>query len=264
MEKGAGAAISRWAGGNIAKKYIATTVAKKAISEARKMSLGESKDWRAAFKKDPGEALRSAAVDYVQTEVRDAFAAKRPEINQDLILTYTDTLINKTGDSIVQATQSAVGKSDDLIVRFDQDKLIDRTSSEIIRRGLKWTEDKDVIGGTSQILDRNVIGGSSQILDRSVIGGTSQILNKNVIGNNSDLIEYKNYQEYTDRTEEVNRISTADIIESAGKTAFYDSFDEANLTYTVIGPDDALRGKVLSPLEAILEKAFDINEPVSL
>lgn len=259
LERGAGVAISRWAGGNIAKKYIATQVSKKAIEEARKMSMGESKDWQAAFKKDPGEALRGAASDYVNAEVRDAFA-KRPKINEQLIRTYTDTLINRTGDSIVQATKNVTGEPDDLIVQFDPDKLIDRTSSDIISRGLQWSQDKDVIGGDSQLLNRSAIGGGeSQVLDRNVIDGGSQQLDRSVIGG-GDSVEYKNYQEEKDLTEQVNRISTADVLESAGRSAFYDSFDERKLTYTVIGTNDALAAKVRSPLEALTQKALDVNE----
>ena len=249
LQRGAGVAIGRWAGGNIAKQYIASTVAKKAIEEARKLSLGESKNWQAAFKENPGEALRDAVSDYVKAEVREAFG-KRPEINEQLIQTYSDKLVENTGEVLHQELKNVVGEPNDLTVQIDPEKIINRTTNDLIAEDIDWTEQKNVIGSNnSQILDRSVIGGGeSQILNRSVIGGgTSQILNQSVIEQQSQI-------------EDVSRITTRDIIESTARNAFYDSFDESNLTYTVIGPDDALAGKVRSPLETIMEKVFDVNE----
>lgn len=261
LERGAGVAIARWAGGNIAKKYIATVVSKKAIEEARKLSLGESKDWQAAFRENPGEALREAANDFVKAEIRDAFS-KPPKVNENLVELYRESLIENTGKVLHQELKSVISEPTNLIVQLDTEKIIDRTNGDVISKGISWTEEKDVINrGESQILNRNVIGGGeSQILNRDVISrGESQILNKNVIGGSSP-IEVKKVLEHKQQIEYVNQITTRDIIESAGKNAFYDSFDEQHLTYTVIGPDDALAGKVRSPLEAIMEEVFDINE----
>lgn len=262
LQRGAGVAIGRWAGGNIAKQYIASTVAKKAIEEARKLSLGESKSWQAAFKENPGEAFRDAASEFVKSEVRDAFG-KRPEINEQLIRSYNDNLVENTGKVLHQELRTVVGEPNDLIVQIDQEKIIDRTTNDLIAEDIDWTEQKGVIGGSnSQTLDRSVIGSrGSQILNRSVIGGgDSQILNRSVIGGGTSQLLNQSIIEQQNQIEDVSRITTRDIIESTARNAFYDSFDESNLTYTVIGPDDALAGKVRSPLEAIMKKVFDVNE----
>lgn len=262
LTKGSTKAIAKWAGGNIAKKYIATAVAKKAINEARKMSLGESKNWQSAFKENPGDALREAANDFVKTEIRDALH-KRPSLNEDLIRVYNDNLINNTGDIVYQESRNIIAEPENFVLKIDPEKIIDRTNRDIISRGLEWSQNKDVIGGESQLLDRNVIGGgSSGILNRSVIGGESQLLDRQVIGG-SNQIEARQVLEEVNQIESVDRITTSDLLESAGKTAFYDSFDEQHLTYTVIGTDDALAGRVRSPLEAIMAKTFDIDEPAS-
>lgn len=263
IERGAATAIGRWAGGNIAKQYIATSVAKKAIKEARKLSMGESKDWQSAFKENPGEALRDAANDYVKAELREVFG-KRPKLNESLVRRYNEDLLRNTGEVVYQETKNLVADPSEVILRIDPEKIINRTTNDIISRGLSWTENKDIIGGESQIMNRSVIGGNdSQVLNRSVIGGDSQILNRSVIGGGS-AIENINQISNRDVIESVNRISTRDIMEAVGKTAFYDSFDAEHLTYTVIGDDDALAGKVRSPLEALLERAMDVSEPVSI
>jgi hypothetical protein len=250
LTKGSTKVIAKWAGGSIAKKYIATKVSEKVIDEARKMASGESKDWQAAFKEDPSNALRDAATDFVKAEARDALH-KLPPINETLIRVYNDTLINNTGSVVYQESRSMVAEPKNFVVKIDPEKIINRTISDVISRGLEWTQNKDVIGGESQLLDRNVIG-----------GGSSVVLNRQVIGI-SNPIESRQVLEEVNQIESVDRITTSDILESAGKTAFYDSFDERNLTYTVIGTDDALAGRVRSPLEALMEKVFDINEPAS-
>ena len=232
LTKGSAKVIAKWAGGNIAKKYIATKVAEKVINEAKKMASGESKDWQAAFKESPGNAIRDAAKDFVKTEVKDAV------INEDLIRYYNDRLINNTGDTVYRESRNLIADPNNYILKIDPEKIIDRTTSDILNRGLEWHQNRTGIGGNSQLLDRNVIGGSSPIASRQILEQVNQI-------------------------ESVDRITTSDILESAGKTAFYDSFDERKLTYTVIGTDDALAGRVRSPLEALMQNTFDIDEPVS-
>jgi len=232
LTKGSTKVIAKWAGGSIAKKYIATKVSEKAINEAKKMASGESKDWQTAFKESPGNALRDAAKDFVKAEVKDAL------INEDLIQYYSDRLINNTGDIVDRESRNLIADPNNYILKIDPEKIINRTTSDIISRGLEWHQNRSVIGGSSQLLDRNVIGASSPIASRQILEQVNQI-------------------------ESVDRITTSDILESAGKTAFYDSFDERNLTYTVIGTDDALAGRVRSPLEALMGKVFDIDEPAS-
>jgi len=232
LTKGSTKVIAKWAGGSIAKKYIATKVADKVINEAQKMASGESKDWQAAFKESPANALRDAAKDFVKAEIKDA------SVNEDLIQYYNDRLINNTGETVNRESRSTVTNPENFILRIDPEKIIDRTNSDIISRGLEWDQNRSGTGG-GRSLDRNVIGGSSPIASRQVLEQVNQI-------------------------ESVDRITTSDILESAGKTAFYDSFDERNLTYTIIGTDDALAGRVRSPLEALMAKTFDIDEPASL
>jgi len=232
LTKGSTKAIAKWAGGSIAKKYIATKVAEKAINEAKKMASGESKDWQAAFKESPANALRDAAKDFVKAEVENAL------INEDLIQYYHDRLINNTGDIVDRESRNLIADPNNYILKIDPEKIINRTTSDIISRGLEWHQNRSVIGGSSQLLDRNVIGASSPIASREILEQVNQI-------------------------ESVDRITTSDLLESAGKTAFYDSFDERNLTYTVIGTDDALAGRVRSPLEALMQTTFDIDEPAS-
>jgi len=262
LTKGSAKAIAKWAGGNIAKKYIATTVAKKAINEAKKMSLGESKDWQAAFKESPANALRDAGNDFLKAEIREALA-DRPVIDENLIRTFNDELIRSAGSVILRDSKSIIADPENFVLTVDPEKIINRANAEIINRGLEWVQNRDVIGGSSQLLDRNVIGsGRSGILNRSVIGGSSQLLDRNVIGGSSPIASRQILEE-VNQLESVDRITTSDLLENAGKTAFYDSFDERNLTYTVIGTDDALAGRVRSPLEALLQNTFDINEPAS-
>ncbi len=244
LTKGSTKAIAKWAGGNIAKKYIATKVSEKAINEAKKMASGESKDWQTAFKESPGNALRDAAKDFVKSEFEDAL------INEDLIRYYNDRLINNTGDTVYRETKNVIADPNNYTLRIDPEKIINRTNSDIISRGLEWSQDKNATGGDSQLLDRNAIGSSSKNLNRSVIGGGSPIASRQLI-------------EQVNQIESVDRITTSDLLESAGKTAFYDSFDESNLTYTIIGTDDALAGRVRSPLEALMQNTFDIDEPAS-
>ena len=134
LSRGAGVAIGRWAGGSVAKKYIATTVVKKAIEEGKKMALNESQRWQDAFKEDPAEAMRGAAAEFINNEARDLISQKS-EISIELVTTYRQKLIQEVGREIMQRSDRQNGR-DNTILELDGDAASDRAVESVLAQGL--------------------------------------------------------------------------------------------------------------------------------
>ena len=233
LSRGAGVAIGRWAGGSVAKKYIATTVAKKAIDEGRKMAMGESGRWQSAFREDPAEAMRGAAADFVNQEARDIIGQKS-EISRELVSTYRQEVIRQVGQEVMRRAERENPATSDGVFEFNRDAVADRTTEAIISRGLALSNPST--GESSTMPLDEALSADSGGIDRG-----------------RSLASYSE-----------NPIETEEIIRSSARIAYDETFDETALNYTVVGRDDLFMAKVRSPLEAILENAMDVNEPASL
>lgn len=233
LTRGATTAIGRWAGGSVAKKYIATVVAKKAISEGQKMALGQSQRWQSAFREDPAEAMRGAAASFISDESRDVIGQKS-EISRELVTSFREKAIEEVGKEIVRRTERRNQSTGDTIIEFDRDAVADRTTEAIISRGLALSAQSSEETSTTPL--------------NGALNGTYDTVNKG-----RSLATYAK-----------NPINREEMIRASGRAAYYESFDEKALNYTIVGPDDLFQAKVRSPLEAITEKVFDISEPVSL
>lgn len=233
LSRGAGAAIGRWAGGSIVKKYIATAVVEKAIDEGRKMAMGESGRWQSAFKEDPAEAMREAATDFVKQEGRGLIGQKS-EVNNELVTEYRQELIQQVGQEVIRRAQRQDPARSDAVINFDRDAVADRTTEAIISRGLALSNQSD---------------------KESVPIPLDEALN----GKSDGIDKGRSLATYAE-----NPITTEEIIRTSSRVAYEETFDESALNYTVVGKDDLFMAKVRSPLELLLENAMDVNEPASL
>lgn len=232
LSRGAGVAIARWSAGNAVKQYVATKVAEKAIDEGRKMALGQSQRWQAAFKKDPGEALRESAVSFVNSTGRDLLA-QNTTINPEVVDTYREELIKNVGEEIIRrATRGNYGKQD-TVLEFDRDAVADRAVENVLSRGLALAEARN--GETV----RQRLDGSSNGEFEGVDRGRSLAT-------------------YADDPAEAE-----EIIRASARSAFDETFDERELTRTIVGDSDSVQRAVQQPIEEMTAEMFDINEPVS-
>lgn len=233
LSKGAGVAIGRWAGGSVAKKYIATAVTKKAIEEGRKMAMGESGRWQSAFRDDPAEAMRDAAAEFVNQEARDIIGQKS-EISRELVTEYRRELLRQVGQEVVRRAERQNPATSDGVFEFNRDAVVDRTTEAIISRGLALSNPSNR-ESVPMPLDE-ALNGESEGIDKG-----------------RSLASYAE-----------NPTDAEEIIRTSARRAYEETLDESALRYTVVGPDDLFQAKVRSPLEAILEKAMDVDEPASL
>jgi hypothetical protein len=232
LSRGAGVAIARWSAGNAVKKYVATKVAEKAIDEGRKMALGQSQRWQAAFKKDPSEAMRDAAVSFVNSEARDLLA-KNTDINPELVDGYRNQLIQQVGEEVIRrATRGNYGQQD-TVLEFDRDAVADRAVENVLARGLALAEARN--GKTTrQPLDGG-LNGESEGVDRG-----------------------RSLATYADDPAEAE-----EVIRASARSAFDETFDERELTRTIVGTDDSVQRAVQRPIEEMTADAFDINKDIA-
>lgn len=231
LSRGAGTAIARWSAGNVVKKYVATKVAEKAIDEGRKMVMGESQRWQASFKKDPAEAMRDAAVSFVNTEARDLLA-KGTDINPELVGNYRQQLIEEVGQEVIRRAGRDRPGQVDTIWEFDRDAVADRTVESVLSRGLALAEARN--GETTRTAIDQPLNGEFEGVDRG-----------------------RSLATYADDPTEAE-----EVIRASARSAFDETFDEAQLTRTIVGTSDSVQKQVEEPIDAIAAEAFDINEEI--
>ena len=231
LTRGAGTAIARWSAGNAVKKYVATRVAEKAIEEGRKMVMGESQRWQESFKRDPGEAMRDAAVSFVNTEARD-LVAKNTDINPELVTEYRQQLIEQVGQEVIRRAGRRSPGQTDTILDFDRDAVADRTVESVLARGLALAEARN--GETTRTALDEPLNGEFEGVERG-----------------------RSLATYADDPTEAE-----EIIRASARSAFEETFDEGRLTRTIVGTSDSVQREVEQPIESMTADAFDINENV--
>lgn len=227
LSRGAGVAIGRWAGGNIAKKYIATAVAKKAIDEGRKMALGESQRWQAAFKKDPAEAMRGAAAEFVNAEARDVIAG-RSEISRELVTAYRQQALQELGREVMKRAERVPTSTSDTVLNLDEDAVVSRATESLLSRRLPLSTAVDRESSTTALDEFSE--GNSESLGRSLAS-------------------------YAD-----NPIENDEIIKNSARIAYQETIDDRALTRSIVGNSDEVQRQTEPQVTKLAEDAFDINE----
>ena len=228
LSRGVGVAIARWSAGNVVKNFIATKVAEKAIDEGRKLAIEQSQRWQSSFKKDPGEAFRDTAESLMREK-----DPERATVNPELIDSYRQQLMQHVGEEVMRrASNPAYGQSD-AIIEFDRDAVADRAVQGVLSRGLALAEARD--DGTIR-----------KPLDQPLNGRFQGVERGRPLANYAD-----------DPTEDES------VIRAAARSAFDESFDDRELTRTIVGTDDSVQRAVERPIEELTSDVFDINEEIS-
>jgi hypothetical protein len=228
LSRGLGTAIARWSAGNIVKEFVATKVAEKAIEEGRKIALQQSDRWQSSFTKDPGEAFRRNVETLMQEKDQN-----NAQANPELVDSYRQQLIQNVGQEVMRRGEQLTYGQKDTILEFDRDAVADRAVEGVLSRGLALAQPQDD-SNIRKPLDQP-LNGKFQGVDRG-----------------------RSLATYAD-----NPANDENTIRIAARSAFDESFDDRELTRTIVGTDDSVQRAVQRPIEDMAAEAFDINEDMS-
>jgi hypothetical protein len=228
LEKGMAEAITRWSAGNIIKEYVATKIAEKTIEEGRKLAVDQADRWQSSFKKDPGESMRDTASALMQAKDPNA-----PDVNPDLVTNYRQQLIQQVGQEVVSRAGRGNYGQENTILDFDRDAVANRAVDNVLSRGLALAEGQDNV---------NPIKPLDQPLNGKIQG----------VSRGRPLSTYAD-----------NPAEDEEIFRTAARSAFEETFDEQELTRTIVGTDSSVQNAVQQPVEEMTAEAFDIDQPMS-